>query len=65
MPRRRKTMALQVGPSVQFISARYVRDQSTRADFRTREVQALISEVILLARRRGRPKREKEVRHAV
>lgn len=65
MPRRRKGKASKVGPNVQFVIAEYIEDQSSGNDLRIREVQTLISEVILLAKRRGRPKKEEEFKYAV
>lgn len=65
MPRRRKGKVSRVGPDVQFVIAEYIEDQSSKNDLRIREVQTLISEVILLARRRGRPKKEEELKYAV
>lgn len=64
MPRRQKGRVSRVGPRVQTVTALYVQDQSTSSERRSNEVLTLISQVILLSHKRGRPKKEEEVNYA-
>jgi hypothetical protein len=64
MPRRRAGRVSKVGPRVQTIIDLYVLDQDSKAEKRQAEVLILISQFILLSRKRGRPRKEDEVDYA-
>lgn len=64
MPRRRIGRVSRVGPRVQAITDLYVQDQDSKAEKRQAEVLTLISQFILLSRKRGRPRKEEEVDYA-
>lgn len=61
MPRSRKGRPSVVGPRVQVVTTEYRKYDGNDADLRSNEVQTLISELFLLARKKGRPKKEMEV----
>lgn len=50
-----------VGPRVKTVTAEYKKHDADNADLRNKEVLTLISELFLLARKKGRPKKEMEV----
>ncbi|GEM_PF-6668212 len=60
MSRRKRAGDPRVGPHGSLIVATYEKDERPDNDKRSQEVQTLISEMIVLAHRRGRLKKERE-----